>query len=63
MPRRRKADMTYAQRVTEQNDTFRAELLTQELEAQAEAPKPGRDDGSFKAQAYKQALKEAKEAR
>ena len=61
MPKRKVADMTYAQKVAHANDKFRAEALADALE-NTELHNAGRTDDidQFRKDSYKQALKEAK---
>ncbi len=62
MARRRKADMTYAQLNAHNNDKFRAELRAQALEEVSAAP-ANADITSFRKNAYKEALRDAKATR
>jgi hypothetical protein len=54
--------MTHAQRVTAENDKFRAEQLKQEL-ADYQRLERSDDLDQFRADSYKQALREAKAQR
>jgi NAD+--asparagine ADP-ribosyltransferase len=63
MPRRKKSEMTYAQRVTDDNNKFRKDALAQALET-TDLHNAGRSDdiNQFRKDSYKQALKDAKDA-
>ncbi len=60
MPKRKKADMTLAQRNADANDKFRNELRAQALEAVSAAPQNA-DIAKFRNDSYKDALRDAKQ--
>ena len=62
MARRKKADMTLAQRTAADNDKFRAELMAENLEADR-APRDTSDIDKFRKDQYREALRDAKASR
>ena len=62
MARRKKSEMTYAQRVTEDNDKFRKDALATALD-EPRLERDTSDIDKFRRDSYKQALRDAKETR
>jgi hypothetical protein len=62
MPRKAKADMTHAQRVTLENNKFRNQIYAEHLD-QYEQLKRSDDLDKFRQASYRQALRDAKATR
>ena len=62
MARRKKSDMTLAQRTAADNDKFRADLMAENLEADR-TPRDTSDIDKFRRDQYREALRDAKASR